>query len=317
MAVFSGGRARSGLSAHCTRGRSSEARGKNPFNTFIPYLSVHPFLRLMRPWQWYKNVVVFLALFFSGNLFDPSLFAKALLAFVAFCLISSGTYVFNDILDLEEDRKHPEKKNRPLPSGQVSVRSACALSLVLILAGLLALVPLSLKVLLAGIALVLNTLLYSLLFKRVAGADIAVVPLNFLFRTLAGVYAISVPLSPWIVVLPYFLAVYLVLLKRHGELRRAKVRRVLDFYTPQTLETLSASTIALLLALYTLYVFSKGYSTLAAMTIPVASFVLFRWHAVAMRDPALAENAHRVLGDRWFLAGTLLWALLLLWVIYA
>lgn len=270
----------------------------------------------MRPWQWYKNVVVFLALFFSGNLLNLPLLLRALIVFVAFCLISSGMYVFNDILDLEEDKRHPDKKNRPLPSGQVSIRLACILSFVLVVVGLLITLPLSPKVLLMGVALVLNTVLYSLLFKHVAGADIAVLPLNFLFRTLAGVYAISAPVSPWIVVLPYFLAVYLVLLKRYGELRRAKVRKVLDFYTPQTLETLSASTVALLLALYTLYVFSKGYSTLATITIPVASFVLFRWHAVAMNDPVSAEKAHKMLRDRWFLAGVLLWVLLLLWVMY-
>ncbi len=271
----------------------------------------------MRPWQWYKNIVVFLALFFSGNLFSTSLFLKALLTVFGFCLISSGTYVFNDILDLEEDKKHPDKRNRPLPSGQVSVSSAYLISFTLILTGLLILIPISFWVLLIGAALVLNTLLYSLFFKHIAGVDIAILPLNFLFRTLAGVYAISVPLSPWIIVLPYFLAVYLVLLKRYGELRRAKTRKVLDFYTSQTLETLSASAIALLLSLYTLYVFSKGYSTLATLTIPIASLVLFRWHTIAMKDPIFAEKAHKMLRDKIFLVGVVIWALILFLVIYA
>ncbi|HID09521.1 TPA: hypothetical protein EYP13_04785, partial [Candidatus Micrarchaeota archaeon] len=87
---------------------------------------MNPYLELSRPWQWYKNVVVFLALFFAGHLFVPSSLLSALLAFASLCLVSSAVYVFNDVIDVEKDRLHPVKRNRPLPSGRVSVTSALA-----------------------------------------------------------------------------------------------------------------------------------------------------------------------------------------------
>ncbi len=272
---------------------------------------MHPAFEIMRPWQWYKNIVVFLALFFSGNLFTVDLLIKAVLAFLGLCLISSGMYIVNDILDLEEDKKHPDKKDRPLPSGRLSLKSAYALSFLLLFAGITILGILGSLPLLLGILLLLNTLIYSLFFKHVAGPDVAVLSVNFLLRTLTGVYAIDVPLSPWIIILPYFLALYLALLKRYGELKRAKVRKVLEVYTPQTLETLAAATVATLLSLYSLYVFSKGYSMIGLLTIPVAAFTLFRWHVVAMKDPLVAEKAHKMLKDVYFICGAVLWIFLL------
>ena len=281
---------------------------------------MNPYLEIARPWQWYKNVVVFLALFFAGHLFVPSSLLSALLAFVSLCLVSSAVYVFNDAIDVEKDRLHPVKRNRPLPSGRVSVPSALAYGALLLFFGLLLALAAGVLVFLAAVALVVNTLAYSLFFKRVAVLDVAVLALNFLFRTLAGVFAIGVYPSYWIIIIPYFIAVFLALLKRYGELRKTtKARSSLRRYDPDTLRMLSAVTLGVVLVLYTIYIFDSSlpHKTItAAATLPIAVFTLFRWYNDAMRDPDVAEDAARMVYDKWFLVGGVLWAAVLFLVIY-
>ncbi len=281
---------------------------------------MNPYVEIARPWQWYKNIIAFLGIFFAGLLFDVHALFSVLTTFFALCLASSGAYVFNDILDVEKDRLHPTKKERPLPSGRMPVRSALIYGFLLIfLASLLAL-SVSLPVFLAVAALIINTLLYSLFLKRVAVLDVAVLALNFLFRTLAGVFAIGVYPSYWIIIIPYFIAVFLALLKRYGELRRTtEARSSLQNYDPETLRTLSAVTLGIILVLYTLYIFDSDipHKTItAAATLPLAVFTLFRWYNDAMRDPDLAEDAAKMVYDKWFLVGGIIWTTTLFLVLY-
>ncbi len=281
---------------------------------------MNPYVEIARPWQWYKNLVAFLALFFSGMLLVPAAVYSTVAAFVALCLASSGVYVLNDVLDLENDRKHPDKKRRPLPSGRISVRSALIYAFLLIFAASLIAFSIGTLVGVAVAALIVNTLLYSLLFKHVAVLDVATLALNFLFRTLAGVVAIGAYPSYWIVIVPYFLAVFLALLKRYGELQRVQnARTALKDYDSETLRVLSAVTLGIVLVLYTLYIFDSNlpHKTItAALTLPIAVFTLFRWYSDATRDPALAEDAAKMVYDRWFIMGGLLWVIILFGVIY-
>ncbi len=281
---------------------------------------MNPYVEIARPWQWYKNLVVFLAIFFSGMFFNVHALVSVILAFVALSLVSSGVYALNDILDLEKDRLHPKKRNRPLPSGRMSVRAALAYAFALISAA--SAIGFSVNTLtgIAVVALVVNTLLYSLVFKHIAVLDVAILALNFLFRTLAGVVAIGAYPSYWIVIIPYFVAVFLALLKRYGELQRtAEARSSLQRYDSETLRILSAVTLGIVLVLYTLYIFDSNipHKTItAAVTLPLAIFTLFRWYSDAMRDPDLAEDAAKIVYDRVFLLGALLWAAALAFVIY-
>jgi len=281
---------------------------------------MNPYVEIARPWQWYKNVIAFLALFFAGMLFDPHAVLSAVLTFFALSLASSGMYVINDILDVEKDRLHPRKRNRPLPSGRISVDAATNYGFCLILLASFLAYLVSPLTALAVAALVVNTLLYSFIFKRVAVLDVAVLALNFLFRTLAGVFAIGVYPSYWIIIVPYFTAVFLALLKRYGELRKTKeARPSLQKYDENTLRTLSAVTMGIVLTLYVLYIFDSKlpHKTItAAATLPLAVFTLFRWYNEAMRDPDLAEDAARMVYDMWFLLGGAVWALVLFGVIY-
>ena len=281
---------------------------------------MNPYLEIARPWQWYKNVVVFLALFFAGRLFDFESVLSAALTFVSLCLLSSAVYIFNDILDVERDRLHPVKRKRPLPSGRLSVFSATVFGALLFLSGLSLAFAVSPLVLLSAVALVVNTVLYTLFFKHIAFLDVAVLALNFLFRTLAGVFAVGVYPSYWIIIIPYFVAVFLALLKRYGELQKTRdARPSLGGYDAETLRTLSAVIAGLVLLLYTLYVFDSNIprKTLTAVTtIPVAVFTLFRWYSCAVHDPEVAEDAAKMVYDAWFLAGCMLWAAVLFFAVY-
>jgi len=281
---------------------------------------MNPYVEIARPWQWYKNIVAFLAIFFAGMLFDPHAVLSAVLTFFALSLASSGMYVINDILDVEKDRLHPKKRNRPLPSGRISVDAATNYGFFLILLASFLAYLVSPLTALAVAALVVSTLLYSFIFKRIAVLDVAVLALNFLFRTLAGVFAIGVYPSYWIIIVPYFIAVFLALLKRYGELRKTKdARSSLQKYDENTLRTLSAVTLGIVLALYVLYIFDSElpHKTItAAATLPLAVFTIFRWYNDAMRDPDLAEDAAKMVYDPWFLLGGAVWALVLFLVIY-
>ncbi len=281
---------------------------------------MNPYVEIARPWQWYKNLVAFLGIFFAGMFLNFHSLLSVIITFFALSLASSGVYVINDILDVEKDRLHPKKRNRPLPSGRISIPAATLYGYSLVFIALLLAYSVNSLVFLAVSALILNTLLYSLFLKHLAFIDVADLALNFLFRTLAGVFAISVYPSYWIIIIPYFIAVFLALLKRYGELSRGtKSRKSLKRYDSETLRILSAVTLGIVLVLYTLYIFDSKLphkTFAAATTIPLAVFTLFRWYNDAMKNPDLAEDAARVVYDKWFLLGGLLWAVVLFGVIY-
>lgn len=281
---------------------------------------MNPYVEIARPWQWYKNLIAFLGIFFAGLFLDLHALLSVTITFFALSLASSGVYVINDIIDVEKDRLHPKKRNRPLPSGRISVPAATVYGYALVALALLLAYSVNALVFLSVSALILNTLIYSLFLKRFAFIDVADLALNFLFRTLAGVFAIGVYPSYWIIIIPYFIAVFLALLKRYGELARGtKSRKSLERYDPEILRILSAVTLGIILVLYTLYIFDSKlpHKTItAAATLPLAVFTLLRWYSGAMNDPDLAEDAARIVYDRWFLLGGVVWALVLFVVIY-
>ncbi|MDN5358876.1 MAG: hypothetical protein PWP76_719 [Candidatus Diapherotrites archaeon] len=281
---------------------------------------MNPYVEIVRPWQWYKNVVAFLGIFFAGLFLDLHALLSVTITFFALSLASSGVYVINDIIDVEKDRLHPKKRNRPLPSGRISVPAATVYGYALVALALLLAYSVNALVFLSVSALILNTLIYSLFLKRFAFIDVADLALNFLFRTLAGVFAIGVYPSYWIIIIPYFIAVFLALLKRYGELQRTtEARASLQQYDADTLRVLSAVTLGIILVLYTLYVFDSHlpHKTITAVTtLPIAVFTLFRWYNDAMRNPDLAEDAAKMVYDRGFLLGLALWAAVLFAVIY-
>ncbi|RMH00932.1 MAG: decaprenyl-phosphate phosphoribosyltransferase [Planctomycetota bacterium] len=227
-----------------------------------------PILRSLRPRQWSKNLVVFAGLVFSGKALarDPSgwppLLASAA-AFVAFCLASSAVYLGNDVLDRERDRRHPVKRLRPIASGQVKPAAALATAAALA-AGGLALAALLAPAALPALAgyLVLQAA-YSLRLKHVVLLDVFCIAAGFLLRVLAGVEAVAVPLSPWLVACSVELALFLALCKRKAELASleggpADQRPLLEEYDGPALDAMVSVVAAATVVTYGLYTLLPG-----------------------------------------------------------
>jgi decaprenyl-phosphate phosphoribosyltransferase len=177
-------------------------------------------LREARPKQWLKNVLVFAAPGAAGVLDDPRDLGLTVLAFIAFCLASSGTYFWNDLLDLEADRAHPTKRHRPIAAGVVSVPVARVTGTALLVASLVVAGLTGRWQTVAIVAVyVALTLTYSVWWKHVAVIDLVVIASGFVLRAAAGAVAVDVPMSSWFVLVTTFGSLFIVTGKRYAELR--------------------------------------------------------------------------------------------------
>ncbi len=283
---------------------------------------------LMRVRQWYKNLVVFLALFFSGNLFDWQLFLLVLLGFVIVCLTSSAGYVINDIIDLERDRAHPEKRNRPLASGKISNGGALILTFILLIgaAFMMRILPVlflpvvPLFFIYTVVVLFLLTLFYSSILKNIIFADVLTISTLFVLRAIAGAVMIDVVISPWLILGPFFLSLFLSIGKRHADLLLLKeksfvTREVLKEYNVELTNSLMIISTTLLIISYALYSFLSDYNYLI-YTIPFALFVIFRFYYLIQQGSVIARHPERIIRDRQIIGGILLWLLVTGFVIY-
>ncbi len=174
-------------------------------------------LRLMRPHQWLKNLLIFVPVI-AAHALTAEAFAGAFLAFVAFSLVASGTYVINDLLDLNADRAHPRKCHRPLASGAVSLRAGTLMAPSLVLLGLAVALACGLQLLGMVALYVATTLAYSFRFKRMVVIDICMLAVLYTMRILAGSTATGIPSSVWLLAFSIFFFFSLAAVKRQGEL---------------------------------------------------------------------------------------------------
>lgn len=187
-----------------------------------------PILKLIRPKQWIKNLFVFLPLFFGGNLLNVSSLIAAVITFVAFCFAASSIYCFNDLVDVEADRRHPVKCKRPVAAGLISVRQAYGLMALMFLLSMLAACMISPLAYGRGIgseALVILfywflNLVYCAELKDHAIIDVCIVAFGFVLRILAGGLATDTMLSQWIVLMTFLLTLFLSFAKRRDDVLR-------------------------------------------------------------------------------------------------
>jgi len=211
-----------------------------------------------RPRQWVKNVLVLAAPAAAGVLGDGDVIASALATFVAFCLVSSATYMLNDIGDLEADREHPTKRHRPIAAGHLPVRVVGVAVVVLLVAGLgiAYLVSWRLGVLLTGYKLL--TTAYTFRLKATPTVDIVVVASGFMVRAIAGGVAVDVVLSQWFLAVTSFGSLFMVAGKRHGELLNGgdrSTRPALAHYTLEHLQFVVSMSAAVTVVTYCLWAF--------------------------------------------------------------
>lgn len=237
-----------------------------------------------RPRQWIKNLLVFAAPGAAGVLFQPAALGRTVLAFVAFCLASSGMYFINDVKDRLRDAEHPAKRLRPVAAGQLSPRTASVAGVVLAVASVLtaagAGAPLTGAV---GTYLVL-CIAYTYWLKDIVLVDVAAVAATFVLRAAAGGLAVSVYLSSWFLLVACFGALFIVVGKRFAEYRalggvRGSHRRTLDDYSEQTLRSMLTSSATVTITAYCLWAFEGlgARNPLAALSILPFVLAIYRY----------------------------------------
>ena len=290
---------------------------------------IAPFFLSMRPKQWTKNLVIFAALLFSKNLTNTVLFGKSFLAFVIFCLLSGSVYIVNDILDIENDRKHPRKCKRPLPSGKISVPSAFVFAVLLTLVSLvLSFLCLGKLFFLVAIAYFILIIFYSTVFKHIVIEDVLTIALGFVLRAVAGTVAIQVYFSPWLLVCTLLLALFLAISKRRNEItvfegldEAARHRLVLKEYSIDLLDQMIAVVTASTVIAYSLYTFDKR--TIAtfdtnrlSLTIPFVIYGIYRYLYLIHKRGLGGSPEMVLLTDRGIILNTLLWGITVGIIIY-
>jgi 4-hydroxybenzoate polyprenyltransferase len=282
-------------------------------------------LKTMRPRQWPKNIFIFAALVFDKQLLNVEAFLRTLAGFVLFCLISSSVYIFNDLADVEADRQHPEKKNRPIAAGKLPVGVAWVAGVVLVI------VSLSLAFLLAPsfaavlfIYFLLNVA-YSKWLKHVPIIDVFVIAAGFVLRVHAGVTLIQVErFSPWLYVVMTLLSLFLGFGKRRAELAllaqgAGSHRKVLDGYTLPLLDQYIMIVSGTTIVAYSLYTFSapnvpKNDSMM--LTIPFVVYTIFRYLYLIEVKHAGGAPEEILLSDRPFQIAMILWAVAVVAIFY-
>ena len=181
-------------------------------------------LRAMRPHQWVKNVLIFAPLILSFQFMDPELVIRALLAFIAFSLSASSLYIINDLLDIDSDRLHPKKKNRPFASGTLSMRWGIGQAIVLLVIAVVLAVYINTEFLVALVIYSVLSAAYSFKLKRVVLLDVSILAVLYTLRIIAGTFAVSLDLSYWLIIFSIFMFTSLAMVKRVSELYNLMLR---------------------------------------------------------------------------------------------
>lgn len=279
----------------------------------------------MRLRQWTKNVFVLAALVFDLKLRDPDALIRSVAGFFLFCLISSVVYIINDVMDIDADRQHPVKRNRPIASGKLSVSFAVTAAIILLLFTLAISYWLSLGFFIILSAYFLINLAYSKWLKHIVLIDVLILASGFVLRVAAGVSLISVErFSPWLYVVMTLLALYMGFGKRRAELAMLaddayNHRRVLEGYTIPFLDQLITVVSGATIIAYSLYTFSAPNvpeNHTMMLTIPFVVYGIFRYlYLVQVRQQGGVPE-EMLLSDRPLQATFLLWSLAVLLIFY-
>lgn len=277
-------------------------------------------LKLARPQQWVKNAVVLAGVVFAEMAGQPLAVLESLVALVAFILVSASIYVFNDMRDAAADRLHPLKCNRPIASGAVPAQTAIRFSIVLGLGATLlgtSITPLLGLIIVCYLTIMVS---YTLWLKQVAILDVTIIAIGFVLRAVAGAVAVGVPISPWLLVCAFFLALFLGFGKRRAEFSDLggtawKHRVSLQGYTAPLLDLLVAVTAISALVTYATYtVVSSSVPENDSMlfTVPFVAFAIFRYLYLVYGRGQGGSPESLLFRDRWLLASVALWGTLAL-----
>lgn len=284
-------------------------------------------LKTMRPKQWTKNIIIYAGLVFDGQLFDREPFLRVTLSFVLLCLAASAIYIVNDLVDIERDRQHPKKRNRPLPSGQLprSLAMTAAILMPVFSVGVALLYsPRYATVLAVYIAL---HIAYSLILKHIVLIDILTITAGYVLRVAGGVLVIEVArFSPWLYTCTALLALFLAIGKRRQELlslgdNATNTRPIFDHYNLPLLDDMLRIVTTSTLMAYILYTIEApsillAGNNLAMITVPFVLYGLFRYlYLIHVKGEGSAPD-EVVLKDRPLQIALLLWGLSFVFILY-
>lgn len=303
-------------------------------------------LRLLRPRQWIKNLAIFAAIIFSGELFNAQIFNNVLLGFLALCAVSSATYIVNDVLDAKSDRLHPFKKFRPIANREVPVPLAIFLAISLIIISLyISAFYVTASFFLIIIFYLLLQVLYSFYLKSIAVADILIIAAGYILRVYAGEFASGYHISVWMLLTVISLSLFLAVGKRRSELTLvsqskdshiASIRKSLSHYSERLLDvyaTLFATSTFVFYSLFTFLENPQGFKLGISIFLPdyLPAFFYKKWLMITIApvvfglmryiqdiyEKSEGESPDKVLlSDKPLLATVLLWVFLVIGIIY-
>jgi 4-hydroxybenzoate polyprenyltransferase len=292
------------------------------------------FLQIMRPLHWTKNVFVFAALIFGKQLIGPfdevfSAVVSTFGGFFCFSLAASAIYIFNDIIDRETDSLHPEKSQRPIAAGTVTVGSAQAISVLCAVVAIFGSYLLGSKFVIIILVYIGLMVLYSLLLKKMMILDCVTISIGFCLRAIAGVVVLKDPevfISPWLIICTFAVCLFLAFSKRRSEIAQLRedsesFRRTLAGYTPELLAHMLDVTSGLAIVCFLLYAMDQrtleifGTNNLV-YTTPIVLYCVFRFSAL-IQTGKYSGPVELILSDRPFQLGFVLWVLACIGIIYA
>jgi 4-hydroxybenzoate polyprenyltransferase len=276
-------------------------------------------IQLLRPAQWSKNVILFAAILFSKHLFDPPELVRVLAGFVAFCFVASAAYVMNDLRDAERDRRHPEKRHRPIPAGRVRPGAALVIGVGVGVLGLAIAALLGAGFLALVVFYFVWQVAYTFLMKEVVILDVMALSVGFVVRAVAGGVVIDVPVSPWLVICTFLLALFMGFAKRRHEVilldsGAAEHRRSLRDYSPYFLDQMISVVTASTVVAYATYTVSpevqeKLGTSYLYLTIPFVLFGIFRYLYLVHQKEGGGNPTQIMLTDLPLIVDVLLWGL--------
>ena len=280
----------------------------------------------MRPWQWTKNVVIFVPIIFAQKAYNTTLLVHALFAFVLFCGASSCIYIANDLLDRDNDRIHPVKGRRPIASGDLAPGIAVSVLVVMLVAVVALSFCVNQKFGLTLMGYVVLNLAYSAVLKHYVIIDVMTIALGFVLRVMAGAVAVGVPASSWLFLCTILLALFLGFGKRRHELvlldtQAHAHRAILQEYSPYYLDQMIAVVTASTVVAYSLYAISpevekKLGTPYLYLTIPFVLYGIFRYLYLIHQKEKGGSPSSLLFNDKPLLINIVLWAATAVMILY-
>jgi len=283
-------------------------------------------IKLIRLNQYIKNLFIFLPLFFAIKITDTELLSNAFIAFIAFSLTASAIYILNDYHDIEEDRQHPKKKNRPLASGAISKYQAIIIMSVLFVSGFSLMALLSFKAVSVLAVYVAVNIAYSLSLKHISIVDVNIIAIGFVLRLFIGSVVTDIDLSKWIIIMTFLLALFMALAKRRDDVlifldTGKRMRKVIDGYNLQFLDTAMAIMASVVIVAYTLYTTSpevearlnSEYLYLTAFFVILG---VLRYLKITFIHKNSCSPTRIISTDRFMQLSLLGWVITFTWILY-